>query len=186
MNSKTQDMIMNNLGLVVWLVENRTKKTVRTLNPRSVKDDTLEMVLDDDLKLSLNKEVVVKSTKPLIDLAAEVYGCDTKYLEFEKDKVILKKYPEKAIDIKDFEREMKDALVTKIEYQCILNNMPYRGVENLYGGQFLDILNVYNQLNDCIRNYCHDGRPKIPIELVINWNVQGNLISDVYKLKRTF
>jgi len=186
MNRKTQDMIMDNLDLIVWLVEGRTKKPVRTLNPRSVKDDTLEMILDDGLKLSLNKEVVARDTKPLIDLAAEVYGCDTKYLEFKKGKVILKRYPEKIIDIKDFEREMRNALATKIEYQCVLHNIPYGGVENLYEGQFLDILNVYNQLADCIRSYCPEGKPRIPIQFEIYYNGQGNLTSNVQERKRTF
>ena len=165
MGRKIGNMIMDNLSLVVWLIENQLQKPMRYIGLSE--GNSLKFCMEDGPELSVDQGIFARQIKPVINIASEVYGCDTKYPKFEGDKVILQSYPEKTVSKKDFEREMRNALITKIELDCIVNNIPheYSDLEKLYSSPIVNVLTVYGDIKKTIRDHGYDSTPLMPLKL---------------------
>jgi hypothetical protein len=166
--------VLDNLGLVAWLVRQKTRKGLAYIIPLP---DALKFGFEDGQEVVESHERIEKTLDEWLDLVREVYNKpDIKYVKFDKDMV---KIEEEITNIRKFEENLKDKLTTKIEYECILHRIPYSGLEKLYSCRIPDILDIYRDLDVCIKNYCPRGKPTMPISLDIYLNGRGNILSKV-------
>jgi|GEM_PF-3935597 hypothetical protein len=156
--------IEDNLGFITWIVENKTKNKV---NMVTLARDAIRFSFSGGGEAVESYERVEKTLDSWLHLIREIYNNPSiNYVKIDrKDNLV--KVGDKIIDIKRFEDNLKERLITKIEYECILNNIPYKGLENLYQCTPTEIMNVYSDLQLCIKNYCPSRRPVMPISLEI-------------------
>lgn len=156
--------IHDNLGFITWIAEQKTKNRVDCV---TLLEDALRLVFQDGKEVVESYERIEKTLDEWLSLVREVYNNPAlKYVKFDRTNNTVK-VGDKIIDEKRFEENLKDKLMIKIEYECILNNIPYTGIEKLYRCKIPEIMDICRGLELCIKNYCPSRKPVIPVSLEI-------------------
>jgi len=165
--------IEDNLDFITWIVEEKTKSKLGAITPTK---DSITFIFTDGREAVESCERVEKTLDPWLDLVREVYNNpDIKYVKLDRrDKIV--KVGDKIMDIKSFEENLKDKLIAKIEYECILNRIPYTGIEKLYQCKPTEIMDVYTELELRIKNYCLSRKPIMPLSLEVYSKGSRNIL----------
>lgn len=177
---RDKDYIHDNLNLAVWLAENEYKKPLGcahlTGNRVEFYDGTGK-----EVKVMTADEIRRKK-KTLLILASDMYDRQFQDLKIIGDTVRLKRELPEVLELKKdvFERYVRERVALKIEYECHLHGIPYKGLDHLYVASIPELLDSLDAFHSGIKLYCPNGkRPVERIEFIITRNENMRVYPDI-------
>ena len=80
----------------------------------------------------------------------------------------------------DFERDVRERVVSKIEYECHLHDIPYKGLDYLYVASVPELLGSLDALYNGMKLYCPNGKRLVePVEFIITRNKNMGIHPDI-------